>query len=150
MKRTRATYVICLLLTALPFILKFRENMSNTRFREICKSVHIFVKLKYFAKQIILFGISRSDALKLYLICPHSKSLLFFSISKWPKFDTNRQLRKRWRTRGGVTLMYLYHDPLRHYLSYLESYINDALIHKFASNSFWEHAQLISKLYDLK
>ena len=31
---------------------------------------------------------------------------------------------------------------------YLVSY--EAHIHKLASNSFWEHAHLVSKLYDLK
>ena len=33
--------------------LKFPENMSNNRFRNVFNSVQIFVKLKYYAKPII-------------------------------------------------------------------------------------------------
>ena len=57
---------------------KFRDFMNTLR--NFAESVFalIFAKFKYLAKQFYINGISRSRALKRYIICSYFKSLKFF------------------------------------------------------------------------
>ena len=63
---------------------KFKFRGFTKVFTNLAKYIiaFIFAKFKYFAKQIIIFGISRSRASKWYIICSYSKSLKFFRTSE--------------------------------------------------------------------